>query len=86
MKINIFVGTIDHNHGRNIYVGPTSQHVADQIADFCREWAATEDVTLNDDMTTDEVIDTYFEACYHDESYLIDGPVELEIQPTKETT
>jgi hypothetical protein len=70
--MRLFVGVIRHECGYNTYTGPTNENVLGQIADFCRQWAGDEGVELTEDMSLNEIIDTYFEKVNRDEGYWID--------------
>lgn len=57
----IWVGTISHEYGSNMYASRTQAGLLAQVADFCRSyWAEHGDETppTSDDMLC---IDTYFE-------------------------
>jgi len=36
--MKVYVGCVDHRHGRNWYVAETKKELFAQVAAFCREW------------------------------------------------
>jgi hypothetical protein len=62
--MKIYVGCIDHRHGRNWYVAETKKELFAQIAVFCRSWWG--EVTLLEKATIPKsdraVVEQYFAA------------------------
>ena len=76
--MQIFVASIEHSEGTNLYAARSATELQRQLAIYCREeWSA---IGLDGDPTTmrdKDVIDDYFEAMEGEESYHIET-VDLE--------
>lgn len=73
--MQIFVATITHKHGTNVYTSETSEGIHKQIADYCREW--WEETVMGKIPSDDsKITDVYF--AYHAEEYDTDEYYEVE--------
>ena len=76
----VYVATIEHEHGTNVYVGATYRAALHCVAAFCRDWWS--EVGKTDapppDMDDSRIVATYFAAqrILCGESYAIE-PVEV---------
>lgn len=63
----VWVGAIDHKHGTNLYAAITEDGLYAQLADFCREWWATDGPDAGHEVeppaalaTDREIVSAYF--------------------------
>jgi len=63
-KITVYVATISHRHGDNVYVSRTEEGLNKQVANFCREWWHEIDDAVTIPKDDNEVIELYFSEEY----------------------
>lgn len=70
--MKLFSAVIEHKHGSNFYIDLTHAGLRNQVADFCRDWWATEvrDAVIPE--SDDEVIERYFDATGEHETWSSD--------------
>ncbi len=61
MAETLQVATITNKHGVNFYVARTDDDLTTQVAQYCREWWATEGIKNTPPEDDEEAIIIYFE-------------------------
>lgn len=69
----VWVATVTHGDGTNIYLSKTDAGLRKQIANYCREWWPTEDLPPVDDQ---QVMNLYFDG---DNDEFVEGFEEVQV-------
>ena len=65
----IFVATISHRHGFNVYAATTHDSALGLVADYCREWWPDIDAKGSPPADDNEAVNRYFDNTANEEYF-----------------